>query len=63
MDSMFIWGLMTGASLLFLIQSIIELVRYSRDKEREYQELKQERFVNALTKILNNTESNEKLDI
>ena len=63
MDSMFIWGLMTGASLLFLVQSIIELVRYSRDKEREYQELKQERFVNALTKILNNTESNEKLDV
>ena len=56
MDSMFIWGLMTGASLLFLVQSIIELVRYSRDKEREYQELKQERFVSALTKILNNTE-------
>jgi len=56
MDSMFIWGLMTGASLLFPIQSIIELVRYSRDKEREYQELKQERFVNALTKILNKTE-------
>ena len=53
MDSMFIWGLMTGASLLFLVQSIIEAVKYSRDKEREYQELKQERFVNALTKILN----------
>lgn len=56
MDSMFIWGLMMGASLVFLTQGIIDAVKFSRDKEREYQELKQERFVNALTKILNNTE-------